>query len=105
MVTAMSHGRWVVIGGFVAMAVVEAAVSPAAGRLVEVAAKPGMPFVRRDTTTLADLPPLPVDAPLDRFGGLESRPASPGTGFFARSGSTAAGGSSIPPERSSSAAA
>lgn len=48
---------------------------------VEAATKPGKPFVVQPTRTLADLPSLPVDGPLDRFGGLVSQPAR-ASGFF-----------------------
>jgi len=48
---------------------------------VEAAPKPGRPFVARPTRSLADLPDLPVDGPLDRFGGAGA-PAARGTGFF-----------------------
>ncbi len=48
---------------------------------VEVAVKPGKPFEGRPITALADLPEVPRDATLDRFGGLASRTAV-ATGFF-----------------------
>lgn len=65
-------------GGGRAVAEVE---RPSATLRVEAAAKPGKPFMALPTETLADLPPLAVDAPLDRFGGYESR-RSRATGFF-----------------------
>ena len=55
--------------------------TPATGRAIEASVKPGKPFVEYATTTLGDIPPLPIDAPLDRFGGLESRRAT-ASGFF-----------------------
>jgi hypothetical protein len=51
------------------------------GRQVDVATKPDKPFVSRTTTTLDDLPALPVDAALDHFGGQTSR-RHRATGFF-----------------------
>ena len=48
---------------------------------VEAAARPGSPFESRLTRSLADLPSLPADGPLDRFGGLASS-ARRATGFF-----------------------
>ena len=48
---------------------------------VDAATKPGKPFEARPTRTLADLPSLPADGPLDRFGGLASG-SGRGTGFF-----------------------
>ncbi|MFM7243623.1 MAG: prolyl oligopeptidase family serine peptidase [Planctomycetaceae bacterium] len=48
---------------------------------VEVAVKPGRPFESRPTTVLADLPAIPRDSSLDRFGGLTTRTAA-ATGFF-----------------------
>ncbi|NBW96046.1 MAG: hypothetical protein EBR28_04790 [Planctomycetia bacterium] len=70
-------GRW-------AGATILAAVVAAPARStepVEAAPKPGRPFVARPTRTLADLPVLPIDASLDRFGGLA--PATEqATGFF-----------------------
>lgn len=53
----------------------------AEGLRVEVATKPGKPFVARLTRSLEDFPDLPPDAPLDRFGGLATRQER-GTGFF-----------------------
>ena len=44
--------------------------SVAAGLTVEAATKPGKAFLPRPTLTLADLPDLPADGPLDRFGGV-----------------------------------
>ena len=82
MVTAVLTRRWIAVASLAALAAGAAARAPASGRAVEAATKPGAPFLRRDTTILADLQPLPVDAPLDRFGGLKSRPASMATGFF-----------------------
>ena len=54
---------------------------PRASLQVEVAPKPDKPFQPRPTTTLADLPSLPVDAALDRFGGHAAH-SHPATGFF-----------------------
>ncbi|MGI9176547.1 MAG: prolyl oligopeptidase family serine peptidase [Pirellulales bacterium] len=54
---------------------------PQASLQVEVAPKPDKPFQPRPTTTLADLPSLPVDAALDRFGGHAAH-RHPATGFF-----------------------
>lgn len=48
---------------------------------VEAAVKPGKAFEGRPTTVLADLPELPRDSALDRFGGLATRTAA-ATGFF-----------------------
>jgi hypothetical protein len=59
-------------------------IEPGAGtgiREVQVASKPGKPYEARRTTTLADLPPLPIDADLDRFGGRASV-RHHATGFF-----------------------
>ncbi|MFM9024839.1 MAG: hypothetical protein ACKON7_05810, partial [Planctomycetaceae bacterium] len=55
----------------------EAAASPP----VDAAPKPGKPYVARPTRTLADLPALPEDGPLDVFGGIEAAPVR-ATGFF-----------------------
>ena len=61
---------------------IAAGLSPAmADSPVEAATKPGKSFSAKPTRTLADLPALPVDAPLDRFGGLESKQEK-ATGFF-----------------------
>ena len=87
MATILPGRLWIVV--MVLMVVMAAAWSaaigtaapPAAGQAVQAAVKPGMPFVEHATTTLGDLPPLPIDAPLDRFGGLESRRAT-ASGFF-----------------------
>lgn len=57
------------------------ALEAAAGPPVDAAAKPGKPFVTRPTRTLADLPALPEDGPLDIFGGIEAAPVR-ATGFF-----------------------
>lgn len=48
---------------------------------VEAATKPGKPFALQPTITLADLPQLPEDGPLDRFAGLAGR-MERATGFF-----------------------
>ena len=77
----MLGGRWIVVVGAVWAAAAGAAATPASGRPVEAAARPGKPFVPQPTTTLTDLPPVPVDAPLDSYGGLASRRVR-GTGFF-----------------------
>ncbi len=87
MATILPGRLWIVV--MVLMVVMAAAWSaaigtaapPAAGQAVQAAVKPGMPFVEHGTTTLGDLPPLPIDAPLDRFGGLESRRTT-ASGFF-----------------------
>ena len=55
---------------------------PTAGSdAVEAATKPGKPFVAKPTRTLTDLPAMPEDGPLDRFGGLETG-KEPASGFF-----------------------
>ncbi len=65
-----------------AVLLIAAGLSPAvADSPVEAATKPGKPFSAKPTRTLADLPTLPVDGPLDRFGGLESKQEK-ATGFF-----------------------
>lgn len=74
-------GRWVVFAAVAWSAAACQAASPAGGRAIEAAVKPGKPFVPQPTTTLADLPSLPIDAPLDSYGGLDSRRES-ATGFF-----------------------
>ena len=84
MAIAVPGGPWIVI--MVVMPVAWsaatcAAATPAGGRVIEAAVKPGKPFTEHATTTLGDLPPLPIDAPLDRFGGLESRRET-ASGFF-----------------------
>lgn len=81
MVRAVPGGRWIVAATLAWAAAACAAATPAGGRLVEAAVKPGKPFVPQPTTTLADLPPLPIDAPLDSYGGLESRRPR-ANGFF-----------------------
>ena len=53
----------------------------AAGLAVDAATKPGKAFKPQPTLTLADLPDMPADGPLDRFGG--ARPgAERASGFF-----------------------
>jgi hypothetical protein len=57
-------------------------VSKAAGvQMIEAEAKTGEPWGPQATRTLDDLPPLPADAGLDRFGGLTARNEQ-ATGFF-----------------------
>ena len=62
---------------------VDAGCAPAQAHeaVVEAATKPGEPFVAKATRTLADLPAIPEDGPLDRFGGLQSKQGK-ATGFF-----------------------
>lgn len=69
------HSLWlalIVLGGMPSVRATES---------VEAATKPGKPFAAKPTRTLADLPALPPDAPLDRFGGL-ARDRAHATGFF-----------------------
>ena len=81
MAMAVPGGRWIVVAALAGVPAACAAATPAGGRLVEAAVKPGKPFVPQPTITLADLPPVPLDAPLDSYGGFESRRVR-GTGFF-----------------------
>jgi acetyl esterase/lipase len=78
---AVPGGRWIVVAAVAWAASACAAATPAGGRLVEAAVKPGKAFVPQPTTTLADLPSVPIDAPLDSYGGLESRRGR-ASGFF-----------------------
>ena len=81
MASAGPGGQWIMVAAVAWSAVSCPAASPTSGRTIEAAVKPGMPFVEHATTTLDELPPLPIDGPLDRFGGLEARRATP-SGFF-----------------------
>ena len=81
MASAGPGGQWIMVAAVAWSAVSCPAASPTSGRTIEAAVKPGMPFVEHATTTLDELPPLPIDGPLDRFGGLKARRATP-SGFF-----------------------
>lgn len=64
-----------------ALALLSSAVFAAGAQTVDVAQKPGEPYAPKEVRVLADVPSLPPDAGLDRFGGVPD-PASEGTGFF-----------------------
>lgn len=52
-----------------------------AAQKVGVASKPGQPFTPKEVRVLADLPPCPPDAGLDRFGGMPD-PSLKAAGLF-----------------------
>lgn len=81
MAIAVTGGRWIMVVVIAWSAAACQAATPAGGLAIEAAVKPGKPFVPQPTTTLADLPSLPIDAPLDSYGGFDSRRES-ATGFF-----------------------
>jgi hypothetical protein len=63
------------------LALLCASASVGAAQSVDVALKPGAPYVAREVRVLADVPPLAIDVGLDRFGGVRDATLK-ATGFF-----------------------